>query len=37
MKENGSYFNALKEDLSTSKSSTYEAIRKALLNIQGIK
>ncbi|MBB6043244.1 DUF276 domain-containing protein (plasmid) [Borreliella yangtzensis] len=35
--ENGSYFNALKEDLSTPKSSTYEAIRKALLNVEGVK
>ncbi|MCD2402583.1 DUF276 domain-containing protein [Borreliella burgdorferi] len=37
IKENGSYFNALKEDLSTPKSSTYEAIRKALLNVEGVK
>ncbi|WKC77538.1 DUF276 domain-containing protein (plasmid) [Borreliella turdi] len=37
IKENGSYFNALKEDLSTPKSSTYEAIRKALLNVDGVK
>lgn len=37
IKENGSYFNALKEDLSTPKSSTYEAIRKALLSVDGVK
>ncbi|WNY69118.1 DUF276 domain-containing protein [Borreliella lusitaniae] len=37
IKENGSYFNALREDLSTPKSSTYEAIRKALLNVTGVK
>ncbi|WP_210361680.1 DUF276 domain-containing protein [Borreliella valaisiana] len=37
IKENGSYFNALKKDLSTPKSSTYEAIRKALLNVDGVK
>ncbi|WPM06369.1 DUF276 domain-containing protein (plasmid) [Borreliella sinica] len=37
IKENGSYFNALKQDLSTPKSSTYEAMRKALLNVWGVK
>ncbi len=37
IKENGSYFNALKEDLSTPKSSTYEAIRKALLGVEKVK
>ncbi len=37
IKENGSYFNALKEDLSTPKSSTHEAIRKALLSVDGVK
>ncbi len=37
IKENGSYFNALKEHLSTPKSSTYETIRKALLSVDGVK
>lgn len=37
IKENGSYFNALKEGLSTPKSSNYEAIRKALLSVDGVK
>ncbi|AJA90697.1 hypothetical protein OY14_04410 (plasmid) [Borreliella chilensis] len=37
IEENGSYFNALKEDLSTPKSSTYEAIRKTLLNVDGVQ
>ncbi len=38
IKENGSYFNALKEGLSTPKSSTQEAIRKALISVvDGVK